>query len=97
MRFVSPKTIEQQDLQSLHRIRSLLVHARTAIANQLRGLLMEYGVTIPQGVNKRLCRALGDNVEHPCSTKALAKRDMLIAGLGHLPRLKFAALSKVSA
>ena len=45
----------------------------------------------------RLCRALGDNVEHPCSTKALAKRDMLIAGLGHLPRLKFAALSKVSA
>ena len=46
---------------------------------------------------ERLCRALGDNVEHPCSTKALAKRDMLIAGLGHLPRLKFAALSKVSA
>ena len=48
-------------------------------------------------MSNRLCRALGDNVEHPCSTKALAKRDMLIAGLGHLPRLKFAALSKVSA
>lgn len=52
MRFVSPKTIEQQDLQSLHRIRSLLVQERTAMANQLRGLLMEYGITIPQGVNK---------------------------------------------
>ena len=45
----------------------------------------------------RLCRTLGDNVERPCPTKALAKCDMLIAGLGHLPRLKFAALSKVSA
>ena len=51
MRFVSPKSIEQQDLQSLHRIRSLLVQERTAIANQIRGLLMEYGLTIPQGIH----------------------------------------------
>ena len=48
-------------------------------------------------LSDRLCRTLGDNVERPCPTKALAKCDMLIAGLGHLPRLKFAALSKVSA
>ena len=51
MRFVSPKSIEQQDLQSLHRIRSLLVQERTAIANQIRGLLMEYGLVIPQGIH----------------------------------------------
>lgn len=51
MRFVSPKTIEQQDLQSLHRIRSLLVQERTALANQIRGLLSEYGLIIPQGIH----------------------------------------------
>lgn len=51
MRFVSPKSIEQQDLQSLHRIRSLLVQERTATANQIRGLLMEYGLVIPQGIH----------------------------------------------
>ena len=50
MRFVSPKTIEQQDVQSLHRIRSLLIQERTAMGNQLRGLLMEYGIVIPQGI-----------------------------------------------
>lgn len=46
MRFISPKTIKQQDLQSLHRIRSLLIQERTAVANQIRGLLMEYGITV---------------------------------------------------
>jgi transposase len=51
MRFVSPKSIEQQDLQSLHRIRSLLVQERTATANQIRGLLMEYGLVMPQGIH----------------------------------------------
>lgn len=51
MRFVSPKTIEQQDIQSLHRIRSLLIQERTAMANQIRGLLMEYGLVIAQGLH----------------------------------------------
>ena len=51
MRFISAKTIEQQDLQSLHRIRSLLIQERTAVANQIRGLLMEYGITIAQGIH----------------------------------------------
>lgn len=50
MRFVSHKTIEQQDIQSLHRIRALLVKERTALSNQLRGTLMEYGLIIPQGI-----------------------------------------------
>lgn len=50
MRFVPAKSIEQQDLQSLHRIRSQVVARRTAQSNQIRGLLLEYGLTIPQGV-----------------------------------------------
>lgn len=44
--FVGVKTIEQQDIQSLQRIRELLVKQRTANANQLRGLLAEYGIVM---------------------------------------------------
>lgn len=52
MRFVPGKRIEQQDIQSLHRVRSQLVARRTAQANQVRGLLSEYGIVIPKGVNQ---------------------------------------------
>ena len=50
MRFVPSKDLEQQDVQSLHRIRSQTVARRTALANQIRGLLMEYGVIVPKGI-----------------------------------------------
>ena len=52
MRFVSPKSVEQQDIQSLHRVRSRLVSSRTQLANQVRGLLTEYGVILPQHVSQ---------------------------------------------
>lgn len=51
MRFVPAKSVEQQDIQSLHRIRSQIVARRTAQANQIRGLLMEYGIVIPKGIS----------------------------------------------
>jgi transposase len=51
MRFVPAKNIEQQDIQSLHRVRSQAVARRTAQANQICGLLMEYGLIIPQGIS----------------------------------------------
>jgi len=51
MRFVPAKSIEQQDMQSLHRIRSQAVARRTAQANQIRGLLMEYGIILPRGIS----------------------------------------------
>ena len=63
MRFVAPKTIEQQDIQSLHRIRSSFVKQRTALINQIRGLLAEYGIIIAQGiaqVRKKLPEILED-------------------------------------
>lgn len=50
MRFVPVKTIEQQDLQALHRIRERLVANRTALVNEIRGLLCEYGIVIPQAL-----------------------------------------------
>lgn len=48
MRFVPQKSIEQQDLQCLHRVRSRLVACRTQLINQIRGLLAEYGIVLPQ-------------------------------------------------
>jgi transposase len=49
MRFVPVKSVEQQDLQSLHRTRDRVIRARTALINHTRGLLGEYGVILPQG------------------------------------------------
>lgn len=48
MRFVAVKSVEQQDIQAMHRIRSELVTHRTAKANQIRGLVAEYGLVAPQ-------------------------------------------------
>ena len=52
MRFVPVKSIEQQDIQMLHRVRSGLVKERTALANRIRGLLGEYGIIIAVGLVK---------------------------------------------
>ncbi|MFX5668595.1 IS110 family transposase, partial [Acinetobacter baumannii] len=52
MRFVGVKQIEQQDIQAVHRIRERLVSERTALANQMRGLLMEYGIVVAQGIQQ---------------------------------------------
>jgi len=52
MRFVTVKSIEQQDILSIHRIRERLVKNQTALANEIRGLLAEFGLIIPQGINK---------------------------------------------
>src|SRR5579885_1793027 len=52
MRFVPAKSVEQQDIQSLHRVRSRLVSSRTQLANQIRGLLAEYGIVLPEHVSQ---------------------------------------------
>jgi len=51
MRFVAVKTVDQQDLQAVHRVRSSLIRERTAKANQLRGLVYEYGLVAPQQIS----------------------------------------------
>src|SRR5262250_2775420 len=50
MRFVPIKSVEQQTVLSLHRARSGFVKARTALANQIRGLLSEYGIVLAVGM-----------------------------------------------
>jgi transposase len=49
MRFVPIKTDDQLDMQSLHRVRERWVMRRTAIVNQIRGLLLERGITLRKG------------------------------------------------
>ena len=49
MKFVATKTVEQLDLQALHRVRERLVSQRTGIINQIRAFLLERGVAVRQG------------------------------------------------
>lgn len=52
MRFVAEKPLLHQDIQSAHRIRLRLIRSRTALCNEIRGLLAEYGEVIPKSVSK---------------------------------------------
>lgn len=66
MRFVALKSEEQLDMQSLHRVRDRLIGERTALMNQMRALLLERGIVVPQGKAK-LAAALSEllNAELP--------------------------------
>ena len=62
MRFVPMKSVEQQAVLAVHRLRQGVVEERTALANRLRGLLAEYGVVVGMGID-RLRRALPEILE----------------------------------
>jgi len=62
MRFVQPKTLEQQAVLHLHHGRQLLVRQRVALSNHMRGVLSEYGIVMPQGV-KVISRCLPEPLE----------------------------------
>jgi transposase len=57
MRFVALKSEQQQALMGLHRIRAQLVKQRTMQANQVRGLLYEFGVVVPKSWRALLAQA----------------------------------------
>jgi transposase len=78
--------VEQQDVQAIHRMRSLTVERRTAQINQIRGLLLEYGLEIPQGraaVARRLPEILED-AENGLSERFRAELNALAEELRHL-------------
>lgn len=62
MRFVPVKSVDQQQILVFHRVRRMLVGQRTQIANQVRGLLAEFGVSIPVGL-RTLRRRLPEILE----------------------------------
>jgi transposase len=75
MRFVPVKSIEQQDIQMLHRVRSGLVKERTALANRTRGLLGEYGLVVGLGLTQ-LRRRLPELLEDAGNNLTVAARQL---------------------
>jgi transposase len=70
MRFVPIKSKAQQDLQALHRVREQLLKSRTALVNQVRGLLGEHGLVAPLGIaraRRLLLEILADPGRHGLS------------------------------
>jgi transposase len=76
MRFVPIKTDEQLDMQSLHRVRERWVARRTAIVNQIRGLLLERGITLRKG-RRHVDAALPEILEDATSKLSGALRILL--------------------
>jgi transposase len=86
MRFVAVKAIEQQDIQAIHRMRSLVVDRRTAQINQIRGLLLEYGIEVAQGrpaMQRRLPEIL-EEADNGLSARFRAELHGLAEELRHL-------------
>jgi len=86
MRFVAVKTPEQQDIQALHRLRERRLCDRTALCNQLRGLLAEYGLVFPKGVNT-LRRCLPELLEDAGNGLSDLFRRLLVQGYQQLQEL----------
>lgn len=76
MPFVKPKSLEQQDIQCLQRIRERHVRQRTAIANQIRGFLADYGVIIAKKIAK-IRAELPDIIEDPAQPLTIVSRRFL--------------------
>ena len=79
MKFVPIKQVEQQDIQSIHRVRSRVVRNRTALINEIRGLNLEYGITIPLGaakVRRSLYAIITDNENELTPTSRACMQDL---------------------
>lgn len=75
MRFISVKTVDQQALLTLHRVRQGFVIERTATVNRIRGLLAEFGIVLPQRVES-VRQGLHASTEHLPSLVLRAIRDL---------------------
>lgn len=74
--FVPIKTMEQLDIKALRNTRQLMVEQRTALANQLRALLAEYGLIIPIGI-QRLQQQLPEFIEDGSNDLTFTLRRLL--------------------
>ena len=79
MNFVPIKQAEQQDIQSIHRVRSRIVRNRTALINEIRGLNLEYGITIAPGaikVKQSLCEIIADSANELTPSSRECMKDL---------------------
>jgi len=86
MRFVPVKNVAQQGVLALHRVRQGFVKARTAQANQIRGLLGEFGVVIPQGI-VQLFAKMPEVLEDATNELPDSVRALMLRVLEHLKEL----------
>jgi len=86
MRFVPIKNIEQQAVLSLHRVRQGFVGARTALANQIRGLLAEFGLVVPKGLS-HVCGRVPELIEDASNELPGSFRLLIQRLLNHLKEL----------
>ena len=86
MRFVPVKSVEQQDLQSVHRARERVINTRTALINHIRGLLAEYGIVLPQGPWRLVAQAPAAIADAELSDLARDLFNDLLAQLADLDR-----------
>jgi transposase len=75
--FVPIKSIEQQDVQSLHRIRQRKVRDRTSLVNQIRGLLSEYGIIFNESY-KKMTASIPELIEDMGNELSFPMREMLL-------------------
>jgi transposase len=75
-RFIQVKKVEQQEVQSYHRARSLQIKQRTACANHLRSILAEFGFIIPQGITT-LRKAVPDLLEDAENSLTPGMRELI--------------------
>ena len=86
MRFVPIKNSDQQAVLSLHRARQGFVKTRTAQANQIRGLLTEYGIVLPQGIS-HVAKRIPEIVEDAENDLPDVFRQLLVRLRAHLVEL----------
>jgi len=86
MRFVPIKNVDQQAVLSLHRVRQGFIKARTAQANQIRGLLAEFGLVVPKGL-AHVSRAVPDLIEDATNELPTPFRMLIDRLVDHLKEL----------
>jgi transposase len=86
MRFVPIKNVEQQAVLALHRVRQGWIKARTAQVNQIRGLLSEFGLIVPQGIGHITSRVPAILDASVGDAKNFANGRQLAAWLGLVPK-----------
>jgi transposase len=87
MRFVTPRSNEQLDLQAVHRIRDRLVGERTAVINQIRAFLIEYGLPVKKG-RAALRRDLPEVLENAANGLSERMRQLIVRLREHWQELE---------
>jgi transposase len=87
MKFVSVKEPWQQEVQGLHRVRERIIADKVAVMNQIRGLLLEFGITIPKSLSK-LKKAIPVILEDSENGLSGQMRELILERSEHLESLE---------